>query len=154
EEISLRLRAYSVIFEPKPKNFFKVIELVEDEFKGSSPDWTRIRRAISSCKNLEFHALVNEAYTRKIEGDWKTFHRIVQWILKLRKRSNSVREIEDPVEPGQVIHDPNKLWEVLSNKYRQLFLSDSDHTPFVVGTIRPTSLSEVSLSAESVSINK
>jgi len=34
EEISLRLRSYSVTFEPKPKNFFKVIELVEDELKG------------------------------------------------------------------------------------------------------------------------
>ncbi len=131
-----------------------MIELVEDEPKGGSPDWHRICKAISSCKSTEFHALVNEAYTRKIEGDWKTFHRIVQGILGVRKSSNSIREIEDPLEPGQVIHEPEKLRDVLSAKYRELFMSDSDNGPFSVGTIEPTSFQEVSFSTELVSVNK
>jgi len=99
-EVSLRLSSYAIIFEPKPKSYFKVIQLVEDEIEGRYPDWCRIRKVISSCKSLEFQALVNEANVRKQEGDWRNFHRIVKSILGIRKNSASVRKLDEPSEPG------------------------------------------------------
>lgn len=154
KEINRRLLSHSIILEPKPKSFFKVIQAVEDELKGRFPDWNRVKREIASCRGLEFLALVNEANSRKREGDWKDFHRIVRSILGVRKGSASVREIEDPLEQGQVIHDPAKLRSVLSNKYRELFMSDSPRDPFAVEAIDPTSLEEVGLSVAMISSNK
>ncbi len=154
EEVSRRLQSHSVIFEPKPKSFFKVIEVVENELKGRFPNWNRVRREISSCKSLEFLALINEANSRKLEGDWLNFHKIVRSILGVRKNSASIREIEDPQEEGCVIHDPAKLQAVLSNKYKELFMSDSPRDPFMFEEIEPTSLEEVTLSVALISSNR
>jgi hypothetical protein len=153
-EVSLRLSSYAIIFEPKPKSYFKVIQLVEDEMEGRYPDWCRIRKVISSCKSLEFQALVNEANVRKQEGDWRNFHRIVKSIIGIRKNSASVRELDDPSEPGQTIYDPERLRKILSDKYQDLFMTKSNRAPFVIENIEPTSPEEVNLSIKLISSNK
>jgi len=116
EEISCRLRTHSIVYESKPKSFFKVIQVVEDELKGRFPNWNRIRNEMSSCERLEFHALVDKANSHKLEGDWKKFHMIIKNILGTRKASASVQEIEDPGEQRQVLHDSIKIQSILLSK--------------------------------------
>jgi len=98
--------------------------------------------------------LIDEANARKLEGNWKEFHRIVRNVLGLRKSATSIREIEDPTEQGHVINDPVQLRAILSNKYKEHFMSDSPRKPFFVGPIDPISPEELDLSVALISSNK
>lgn len=153
-ELSSRLKMHATIFEPKPKNYFKVRLAVETELTKVKPDWKRVRKALWSCNKLEFWALLERARSLRQDQELKEFHRIIGDILKVRKASLSVREIEDPLAQGQVISDPNKLREILSTKYCELFTSHGQVTCFEVGYIEPTSWAEVAEAAELVSTNK
>src|SRR5690606_12962758 len=84
----------------------------------------------------------------------KEFHRIVGTILRLRKASLSVHEIEDPADPSQIIYEPNELRKILSEKYRTLFLSDTQRAHFSVGEINPTTSKEVAEAASTINLNK
>ena len=129
-------RSHSIISEPRPMNYFKTIQLVEEELKHPSPNWKRVGRAVSSCKRTEFLALLEEAKSHKLTNELKEFHRIVQNIMKIRKQNTSVHEIEDPQVAGQVIYEPERLKKALSEKYRLLFGSATQHPPFQVGKIQ------------------
>jgi len=84
--------------------------------------------------------LLEKARQFRERGELKEFHRIVGSILGLRKASLSVHEIEDLHE---VIYEPNELRGILSEKYRTLFLSDTQRVPFLVGDLEPVTLIEI-----------
>jgi hypothetical protein len=153
-EVSRRSQSHAIIREPRPMNYFKAIHLVETELTQPSPDWKRIRKAISSCKRTEFLALLDDAKSYKDENHLKEFHRIVQNIMKMRKQNSSVHELTDPKDPGRVIYEPDKLQRLLSDKYRLLFCSDSPREPFAIGEISPTSEEEIGECLEAVSQGK
>ena len=75
-------------------------------------------------------------------------------ILKVRKSSISVREIEDLQEGRHIIHDPVELRGILSNKYSELFMSESPRVPVVLEEIESTSLKGVACSVAAISSNK
>jgi len=38
-ELSSRLKLHSVVFEPRPRSYFRAIAMVEDEIRGLAPNW-------------------------------------------------------------------------------------------------------------------
>lgn len=154
QEISRRSRSHSIIFEPKPMNYFKVIHLAENELIKPSPDWKRIKKAVCSCRKTEFLALLGEAKLLKDENHLKEFHRIVENVKKLRKQNSSVHEITNPEDPSRVVYEPQKLRKLLSEKYRLLFNSHTVRQPFGVGEISPVSQEELEDCLETISQGK
>ncbi len=57
QRLSYHSEMHSIIFELKPMNYFKVIRMVEEELSQSSPNWERIKKAVSRCKRTKFLAL-------------------------------------------------------------------------------------------------
>jgi hypothetical protein len=154
QRLSYHSRMHSIVFEPKPMNYFKVIQMVEEELSQSSPNWERIRKAVSRCKRTEFLALLEKAKSCKLENDLKSFHMIVQNIMKLRKQNTSVHEIDDPQDAGQVIHEPERLRRTLSEKYQLLFGSTTSREPFQVGDISPATNEEIEMCLGAISCGK
>ena len=143
-----------MVSEPKPMNYFKVIHIVENELDRPFPDWNRIQKAIIGCKGTEFLALMDEAKSCRELNSLKEFHRIVQNVLKLRKQSNSVTELEDPQDAGQVIHEPERLRKTLTDRYQTLFASSRRRLPLDVGEIDPIGEEEVLECAKMISHGK
>ena len=135
-------------------NYFKVIQIFEDEFVHPSPSWKRITNAIISCKKTEFLALTEKAKRHKQENNLKEFHRIVQNVMKLRKQNTSVQEIVDPLDIHLIIHEPDKLRHIFSDKYCTLFNSNAPRTPFQIEPIDSTTLEETEKCIDVISQGK
>ena len=82
------------------------------------------------------------------------FHALVGSILRLRKTAQGVQELEDPLNSGEVIHEPKRLMGLLSEKYRNLFLSTLPRDQFEIGEIEGTCLEEIYRAAATVSTGK
>ena len=145
-----------LIYEPAPRSHFKTVAAVESELNAHHPDWSKISRIILRCKRLEFLILLGDLNRLRRENLSSEFHKVVQRILRLRESSScaSVNEIVDPEDPSQILHEPDRLRDTLSAKYRALFNSDSFVTPFAVAVQQPVSGEEVQIAARSIKINK
>jgi len=57
-----------MVFEPKPKSFFKAIPIiVERELERAFPDWNVVRRVVRSCQRIEFMALMERELSCSIK---------------------------------------------------------------------------------------
>ena len=154
QELSRRSRLQSIIFVPKPTNYFKVINTVEEELRLPSPNWKRVRKTIISCGRTEFLALLEKAKTCKLDNQMKEFHSIIQNVLRIRKQNCSVQELEVSEDKGQIVYQPEKLQKILSDKYQCLFDSATKRAPFDVGAIKPAKETEVRECAELIGCGK
>jgi len=143
EKLSSSLRESSIIFEPRPKNFFKTFPIVERELTKALPDWNVIRRATRSCQKTELMALLEKVKLLRQKQKMKEFNRIVSQILRVRKSGFAVQEIEDPEDSSRIVHEPDRLRMIFSGKYRNLFASDVPRSPFNVLKIDLITIQEI-----------
>jgi len=105
-KLSGLLSRVAITSEPCPKTYFKSIACVEKELGSPNPNWASVRRAIQSCRGMEFHALQEKLNSLRLTNQLREYHAIIGSLLRLRRRTYAVQEIEDPTRPGEVIHEP------------------------------------------------
>jgi hypothetical protein len=123
----------AIIFEPKPRSYFRTIDIVERELRSVSVDWAKVKRAIRSCRGTEFLALMKKLNDLRASSQMREFHTIIGGLLRVRKKAYVADQIENPEVPGEIVHDPLIVASLISSKYRQLFSSDDDRPAFEVG---------------------
>ena len=153
-KISGRMARGSIIFERPARSYFSSIKSVDRELESSSPNWKKIKRAIISCRGAEYVALLERLNELRVTNKMAEFHALVGNILRLKKVAQGVQELEDPLNSGEVIHEPKKLTGLLSEKYRNLFSSALPRAQFQIGRIESTSSEEITRAASVVSVGK
>jgi len=84
----------------------------------------------------------------------KEFHNIIGNVLRVRRKVFVAQEIRDPTTPNEIIHEPNRVRNLISEKYRKLYVSETKKPLFEVGNIKPVSYRNVLDAAKMVSIGK
>jgi len=152
--LSGRLKAHALTYEPRCTSYFHAIAVVDREIRSAEPDWVKIRRAILRCRGTEFLELVGKLNSLRRSGEMRQFHAIAAGLLRLKKRAFALQEIEDPLNPGTILYESEKIRPVISRKYRSLFLSDAARTLLTVPDIKPLSLEKLLKAAKSISTGK
>ena len=152
--LSGRLSARAVMYEPRPRSYFTVIKSVDSELRSLTVNWGKVIKMIRSCRGLEFFALLHKLNELKASNKMKEFHLIVGGLLQVRKHAFTVDELEKPGVLGEVLHEPDEIRPLIAEKYRLLFASDAATQPFEVGDIEAASIQEVIETATSISTNK
>ena len=152
--LSGMLSSYAVSYEPRPMNYFKAIQSIDEELQSSSVDWGRVVRTINSCKGTEFIALMGKLNELRETNQMKEFHNIVGNVLRVKKKVFVAHELRDPEAPDEIIYEPDRVRQLISNKYSRLYASDCEKSHFEVGEIKPVSREEVCRAAELVSSGK
>ncbi len=109
---------------------------------------------MANCRRTEFLALLEGAKDWKRENQLKEFHRIIQNIMRIRKSNTSVTEIEDPNNTAQIIHEPDKLRQILLEKYQNLFKSSTVRPSFEIREISHIGREEINACVEIISSGK
>jgi hypothetical protein len=152
--LSAKLKRFALVVESSPRNYFQTIPLVEKELLKPAPDWIAIRRLIQSCRRTEFVAVLEKLRQLLQNHQMVDYYHLVGGLLQVVDYSSTVREIEDPANPGLIIHDIDQLNLELSAKYSALFASDSPRLPFKVELIARTSADEVTKASSTISKGK
>jgi len=152
--ISGQMVKYAITFEPKPRSYFRAIAIVDREIQSPAPDWSKVRRAILSCRGTELIELMEKLNALRCSSDMKGFFAIVGNLLRLRKQAFTAQEIQDPLNPGDVLFEPDKIRPIILEKYCALFSSGDARVPFLVNDLKPASIEEVTAAAELVSSGK
>lgn len=152
--LSGRLKSYALIYEPRCKSYFHAIAAVDREIHSTEPDWTKVKRAILRCRGAEFLELLEKLNSLKRSNKMGQFFAVTAGLLRLKKQAFTLREIEDPSNPGTVLHEPERIRTIISRRYQSLFLSDAAQPPLAVSNIEPVSLAELLRAAQSVSVGK
>jgi hypothetical protein len=142
-KMSGRISDHAIMFEPRPKSYFRAIFCIDEEIRSPMVDWRKVTKMILSCKGAEFEALMGKLVELRQSNEMKEFHFIVGSLLKVRKTVFSANEIENPAGSGEVTYEPEEIRSLISKKYRQLFASDCPREAFEVGYIEPTTYNEV-----------
>lgn len=152
--ISSLVKKRCVVAEPQPTNYFKANEFVDAELSTPNPNWKRVRNIISRCRGLELVALMEKLKGLRRDNRMSEFHRMIGNLLRLKVNANSVRELCDPADKDLIVYNPDRIREILSRKYTQLFASDTPRRPFAVGYIEPTSREEIEEAIRAIKCNK
>jgi len=153
-KMSGRISDRAIVFEPRPRSYFRAIFCIDQEMKSPVVDWKRISRMVMSCRGIEFEALMRKLVELRRSNEMKEFHFIVGSLLRVRKKAFSANEIESPSGSGEVTYEPEEIRSLISRKYRQLFASDSYREDFEVGYIEPATCEEISEIAGVISAGK
>ncbi len=75
-------------------------------------------------------------------------------ILRVKKKVFVAHELRDPEAPDEIVYEPDKVRQMISDKYSRLYASDCEESHFEVGEIEPVSREEVCQAAGLVSLGK
>jgi exonuclease III len=153
-KLSGRISDRAIMFEPRPKSYFRAIFCIDEEMRSPIVDWGKVTKMIMSCKGIEFEALMGKLVELRHSNEMKEFHFIVGSLLRVRKTAFSANEIENPSGSGEVTYEPEEIRSLISKKYRQLFASDCPRRAFEVGYIEPVTSEEISELTEVISAGK
>ena len=153
-KMSGRISDRAIMFEPRPKSYFRAIFCIDEELRSPVVDWRKVTKMIMSCKGIEFEALMGKLVELRHSNEMKEFHFIVGSLLRVRKTAFSANEIENPSGSGEVTYEPGEIRSLISKKYRQLFASDYPGETFEVGYIEPTTCDEIVGLTEVISAGK
>jgi hypothetical protein len=109
---------------------------------------------INSCKGTEFIALMGKLNELRETNQMKEFHNIVGNVLRVKKKVFVAHELRDPEAPDEIIYEPDRVRQLISNRYSKLYASDCEESHFEVGEIEPVSMEEVCRAAKLVSFGK
>ena len=73
----------------------------------------------------------------------KDYYSCIGNLLRTKKVTFGVNEIEDPSDPNLVISDPGLVKAHLSERYSEIFGSEIEREPFKIGFIEDTHLEEL-----------
>ena len=153
-KMSGRISDRAIMFEPRPKSYFRAIFCIDEEMRSPVVDWRKVTKMIMSCRGIEFEALMGKLVELRRSNEMKEFHFIVGSLLRVRKTAFSANEIENPSGSGEVTYEPEEIRSLISKKYRQLFASDCPRRAFEVGYIEPTTCEEINELAGVISAGK
>jgi hypothetical protein len=153
-KMSGRISNRAIMFEPRPKSYFRAVFCIDEEMRSPVVDWRKVTKMIMSCRGIEFEALMGKLVELRRSNEMKEFHFIVGSLLRVRKTAFSANEIENPSGSGEVTYEPEEIRSLISKKYRQLFASDCPRRAFEIGYIEPTTCEEINELAGVVSAGK
>ena len=115
--LSAKLRRTSLIKRPKPTNYFKIIQFVEDELKKERPDSLALNKLISRNKSLTFCEYLTLMVSLKRQSKLREFHRILGSLLHLKKSGSVVTELVDPLNRNELLTTSESMAPILIEKY-------------------------------------
>ena len=115
--LSAKLRRTSLIKRPKPTNYFKTIQFVEDELKKERPDSLALNKLISRNKSLTFCEYLTLMVSLKRQSKLREFHRILGSLLHLKKSGSVVTELVDPLNRNELLTTSESMAPILIEKY-------------------------------------
>ena len=72
-KISGRMARGSIMFEPPARSYFSSIKSVHRELESSSLNWKRIKRAIISCRGIEYVTLLERLNELRVTNKMQSF---------------------------------------------------------------------------------